>query len=74
MQSLLDEFEGQNKIYETRSVFYTTFDSNPEYIRNNNLKFTFSFFQIPALFIDYYFRKKINSLREFLHQVQESKL
>ena len=39
----------------------------------NKLTFQFSLYQIPALFLDYFFRKKINSLQQFLTDVPVSK-
>ena len=74
MQQLLNEFDGQKKIYEQRGLFYTTFLSNPDYIKRENLSFRFSLYQIPALMLDYFFRQQVNSLNQFLFEINESKL
>lgn len=55
-------------------MFSTSFKSDPEYIKKEKLTFTFSLFQIPALFLDYFFRKRVNSLQQFFSQIPESKL
>lgn len=73
-KSLLSEFEGIKKIYELKGLFRTTFKSDPEFIRKSNLSFSFSLYQIPALVLDFFFRKRVNSIQQFLSEIAVSKL
>ena len=71
---MLMEFEGQTAtVYEKRGLFKTEFVYDPVFIQENDLTFKFSAFQIPALFLDYFFRKSVISLNEFLKIIPESK-
>ena len=63
LSQLLSEFEGIKTIYEERGLFSTRFiPDSAEYIDRNKLTFNFSLFQIPALILDYFFRKRVDSL------------
>ena len=74
LSSLLQEFEGHSNVYEKRGLFTTKWVYDPKYIIENKLRFKFSLFQIPALVLDYFFRRKINSLNEFLKVIPESRI
>jgi hypothetical protein len=74
MDQLLGEFEGPKKLYELRALLKTQFLSNQDFIKRNGLTFQFSLFQIPALYLDFFFRKKVNSLSQFILEVPASKM
>jgi hypothetical protein len=71
---MLQEFQGNKKVYELRGLFETVFIEDEELIKKKNMSFSFSLFQIPALLLDYYFRTKINSLSQFLLSISQSKV
>lgn len=66
LSQLLSEFEGIKRIYEVRGLVSTTFKDDADFIEKNQLTFKFSLYQIPALLLDYFFRKQVNSLEKFL--------
>lgn len=69
------EFEKLNKIVEVRGLCSTKFIiMEPEIIAKKKLKFNFSLFQIPAIALDYFLRKKVqSSLMTFLSSIDECK-
>jgi hypothetical protein len=41
---------------------------------NKNLRFHLSYFQMSFLLVDYFIRRKLNSLHQFLYEIKESKI
>ena len=71
-QAVLAAFQSANKVYESRGLVWTSFYEDEQRIERAQLKFRFSVFQIPALLLDWYFRKYADSLGVFLSEVYES--